>query len=70
MVDMQYFSLLPGYIKGRGIPFQLNILIVISDSTCETMLNSAFCQGIILMIQSEKKKTSLFFDRKILKEFL
>lgn len=61
MVDMQYFSLLPGYIKGRGIPFQPNILIVISDSTCETMLNSAFCQGIILMIQSKKKKKILYF---------
>lgn len=58
MVDMQYFSLLPGYMKERGIPFQPNILIVISDSTCENMLNSAFCQGITLMIQSEKK---LFF---------
>lgn len=42
---MQVFSLFLGYIKEGTIPFQLNILIVNSDSTCEHILNSVFCIG-------------------------
>lgn len=50
MVDMQIFSLFPAYTKEGNSPFQLNILAVNSDSTCGNTLNSAFCQGTILMI--------------------
>lgn len=65
-IDHKYFI---SWLYKGSIPLHLIILVVNSDSTCENILNSAFCQGIIVMIKNWRRKP-LPNDRKILRELL